>query len=284
MADAAGDEKARFEAQAIAAIEANDLASLRAMLAQRLAENPAALRPGHLGDALNKALELSRYDMADELFKRGATWNYGTMAEVLEGAREDNSWNTKAIDVALANGWDINQHYEHVGGALVYTISSAESGGGDTAALKVAAHLLSKGADANEGQQTGQNPLELACGIADRDMVALLLAHGATVHKGPKALLEAAEHGNVEVMRMLLAHDADVNAHPYGKYALPMYVNDEGWGSALHCAVKGGHVEAVQFLLEQGAEREYRNQVGVTALELAKKLGRDEIVRLLKSE
>ncbi|KAK8054925.1 hypothetical protein PG993_000152 [Apiospora rasikravindrae] len=282
MADATGDEKDGFEAQAIVAIEANDLASLRTMLAQRVAENPEALRPGDLGDALNKTLELSRYDMADELFKRGATWNYGTIADVLEGAREDNGWNTKAIDVALANGWDINEHYEHVGGALVYTISSTESGGGDTAAIQVAAHLLSKGADANRGEQTGQNPLELACGAADRDMVALLLAHGATMHQGPKALLAAADQGSIEIMRMLLERDADVNAHPYGEHTLPMYANDEGWGSALHCAVKGGHVEAVRFLLEKGAEREYRNKVGVTALELARKWGRDEIVRLLE--
>ncbi|KAI0157154.1 ankyrin repeat-containing domain protein [Hypoxylon sp. FL1284] len=282
MADAPGCEKDRFEAQAIAAIEANDLASLRTILAQYLAENPEAFRCGGWGDVLGRALQLSQYDMADELFKRGATWGDGTIADVLEGGREDSDWNTKAIDVALANGWDINEHYAHVGSSLVYTVSVSD-GAGDMACLKVAAHLLSKGADPNSGSQMGLNPLELACGVPDKDLAALLLAHGATVQKSCKALLEAAGQGSVEIMQMLLDHDADVNAHPYHKHEPPMFVDDEGWGSALHCAVKNGHVEAVKFLLEKGAETEYRNKVGVTALELARKLGRDEIAPLLES-
>lgn len=118
MADAGGDGDP-FEEQLMSAIEANDLTSVHAMLDQRVAANPAAFRCNELGDALNKALGLARYDMADALFKRGAAWNYATMGDVLEGARADNDWNRKAIDVALANGWDINEHYEHVGNALV---------------------------------------------------------------------------------------------------------------------------------------------------------------------
>ncbi|KAK7987127.1 hypothetical protein PG988_002115 [Apiospora saccharicola] len=194
---------------------------------------PPGLPPGRAGDALGRALELSRYDMADELFKRGATWNYATMGDVLAGAREDNDWNTKAIDVAVANGWNINEHYEHVGCALV--ISHV----GDTVCLKLADHLLSKGAHPDEGMQTSQNPLELACGAPDRDMVALLLARGSTLDRAPKALLAAARRGSIEVMQMLLDRGADVNTHPYGKHTLNMYVKSEGWGSALHCAVKG---------------------------------------------
>ncbi|KAK8121816.1 hypothetical protein PG984_010486 [Apiospora sp. TS-2023a] len=282
MADTTDDVKDPFQRQLIVAIEADDLASLRSMLSQHLAENPQAFRLGGLGDALGRALELSRYDLADELFKRGATWNYSTMGDVLAGAREDNDWNTKAIDVAVANGWNINEHYEHVGCALVYTIGSI-SHVGDTVCLKLADHLLSKGALPDEGMQTSQNPLELACGAPDKNMVALLLARGATLERAPKALLAAARRGSVEVMQMLLDRGADVNIHPYGKYTLNMYVKSEGWGSALHCAVKGGHVDAVRFLLDKGADREYRNKVGVTPLELAKKLGWDEIVRLLES-
>ena len=143
---------------------------------------------------------------------------------------------------------------------------------------------MSKGADANDGSQMGDNALELACGVAiDKDLVALLLAHGATVDKGPKALLEAAGNGSIEIMQMLLNHGADVNAQLYKKGTVRRHLDDEGWGSALHSAVKGGHVEAVKFLLEKGAEREYRNKVGLTPLELARKLGWDEIVWLLES-
>jgi ankyrin repeat protein len=288
MADNTSKREERFDARALAAVESNDIIFLQNLLNQRLAEDPNAFLPyANLGDSLGRALELSRYDMADELFKRGAEWNDGTMADVLAGAREDNEWNTKAIDIALAHGWNIDEHYEHVGSALVYTVSESESGpnypSGDTVCLKMAAYLLSKGADVDEGDQTGNNPLELACVKGDKHMVALLLAHNATIEKAPKALLQAARNGNIEIMQMLLDHGANVNAHPYGTYTtLPQQRERESWGSALHCAIEKGHTEAVRFLLEKGAAKEYKNKLDMTALDLAKKLGYDEIVQLLQ--
>ena len=154
---------------------------------------------------------------------------------------------------------------------------------GDTAALKIAAHLLSKGAEVDEGTQTCNNPLELACMHGDRHMAALLLAHDASLEKAPKALLNAAENGNIDIMQQLLDHGADVNAHPYGNLeTIPAHRQDKGWGSALHCAVKNHRTEAVSFLLEKGADKKYRNKVGLTALDLARELGREDIVRLLE--
>jgi hypothetical protein len=287
MADNTSKKEESFNARALAAVESNDITMLQNLLNQRLAEDPNAFLYANLGGSLGRALELSRYDLADELFKRGARWNYGTMADVLEGAREDNDWNTKAIDIALAHGWNINEHYEHVGSALVYTVSESNSGpdypSGDTVCLRMAAYLLSKGANVDEGEQTNDNPLELACGLGDKHMAALLLAHNATMDKAPKALLNAALNGDIEIMQMLLDHGANVNAHPYGRYTtLPQQRESESWGSALHCAVGKGRTEAVRFLLEKGAAKEYKNRLDMTALDLAKKLGHDEIVRLLQ--
>ncbi|CAI6342069.1 unnamed protein product [Periconia digitata] len=287
MAGPTSNEDDCLVERAIAALESEKTTLLQSILDQRLAEDPQAFQRGGLGDVLNKAMELGRSDMAHELFKRGARWNYGTIGDVLDGAREDNGWNVQAIDVTLAHGWDINEHYEHVGNALVFTVTCAEVGSeypnGDIACLKVAAHLLSRGADANETQQTGSNPLEHASYNGDERMVALLLKHGATLEKAPKALLEAASSGNVGIMQMLLDHGADINEHPYGEYTtLPCHKESESWGSALHCAVEGGHVETISFLLNNGASKEYRNAVGVTALDLARKLEKHEIVRLLE--
>ena len=154
---------------------------------------------------------------------------------------------------------------------------------GDTAALKIAAHLLSKGAEVDEGTQTSNNPLELACMNGDRHMAALLLAHGASLKKAPKALLNAARNGNIDIMQQLLDRGADVNAHPYGDLeTIPAHRQDKGWGSALHCAVKDHRTKAVSFLLEKGADKEYRNRVGLTALDFARELGQEDIVRLLE--
>jgi len=69
----------QFDARAPAAVESNDITVLQKLLNQRLAEDPNAFLPyANLSNSLGRALELSRYDMADELFKRGADWSYGT--------------------------------------------------------------------------------------------------------------------------------------------------------------------------------------------------------------
>jgi ankyrin repeat protein len=142
---------------------------------------------------------------------------------------------------------------------------------------------MSKGAYIDEGTMTGMNPLELACANKDRHMVALLLAHNASLEKAPKALLLAAENGSINIMQQLLDRGADVNRHPYGKYEIiPSRREDENWGSALHCAVSNHHTEAVSFLLEKGADKGYTNMKGLTALDLARKLGHEDIVRLLE--
>lgn len=289
MADNTSKEKEGFEARALAAVESDDLSFFQNPVYQRLAEVvPTASRPwADYGDSFGRAMQLSRWNIVDELFKQGNTWNLGTICDVLEGAREDNGWNTKAIDIALAHGWNIDEHYEHVGNALVYTVCCSDHGpdypDGDPVCLNMAAYLLSKGADVNESTQTGDNPLELACSMGDKHMAALLLEHKPSLEKGPKALLNAARNGDIDIMQMLLDYGADINAHPYGEYTtLPQQRASESWGSALHCTVRDGHIEAVKFLLEKGAAKEYKNKLNVTALDLAKKLGHDQIVRLLR--
>jgi ankyrin repeat protein len=117
----------------------------------------------------------------------------------------------------------------------------------------------------------------------DRHMVALLLAHDASLEKAPKALLNAARNGNIDIMQQLLDRGADVNTHPYGDLeTIPAHRQGRGWGSALHCAVREHHTKAVSFLLEKGADRECRNRVGLTALDFARELGQNDIVRLLE--
>ncbi|KAI4627780.1 hypothetical protein J4E80_001914 [Alternaria sp. BMP 0032] len=120
MAGLTDNNEDNFNTQMLAAIESNDLATLHDVISKREAEGPDALRWGNgLSDALNEALGLARYDMAEELLKRGARCTDCTIGYVLDGACGENEWNTKAIDVALAYGWNINEPYEHVGSALV---------------------------------------------------------------------------------------------------------------------------------------------------------------------
>jgi hypothetical protein len=120
MAGLTNNNGVDFNTQIFAAIESNDLATLHNVLSKREAQGPEALRQGpSLLEPLGKAVELGRHDMIEELFKRGARWGDDTIGDVIEGARKENEWNTKAIDIALAYGWDINTPCEHIGPALV---------------------------------------------------------------------------------------------------------------------------------------------------------------------
>jgi ankyrin repeat protein len=73
-------------------------------------------------------------------------------------------------------------------------------------------------------------------------------------------------------MKLLLDQDADLNAA------------DMENETALHGAVFGGHIEAVEFLLEQGIDPEIRGFDSGTALDMAKSSGQQSIVNLLSGE
>jgi ankyrin repeat protein len=94
---------------------------------------------------------------------------------------------------------------------------------------------------------SGGTALHIACcsDSDDADMVELLLANGADVHKrigaGRTALDGAVLRGNIECVKVLIAAGADVNRA------------DSDGASSLHVAVGKNNSAAVQLLLEHGA-------------------------------
>jgi ankyrin repeat protein len=56
---------------------------------------------------------------------------------------------------------------------------------------------------------------------------------------------------------------------------------DRGF-TPLHSAVLDNQLDAVKFLLEMGVDRQLTNDDGNTALDLAKIMGHDDIVKLLE--
>lgn len=85
------------------------------------------------------------------------------------------------------------------------------------------------------------------------------------------ALVAAARNGNIEIVRALLAADADVEFHAGG---------DE---PPLMAASANGHVELVRLLIEEGANVNRLSPGNGTALLTAARSGHSEVVQLLIS-
>ncbi|CAI6311739.1 unnamed protein product [Periconia digitata] len=260
-----------FDSRLLAAIDDNDIHQFKTILD----ECNEAYDQSDAG-ILEHAIDCGSLDIAEELFRRGAKWGWQTMNSLIVSADEYNKWNIPFIDLALEYGWDINEHYEFVGNALVCALSTAGCN------IAIISHLLSNGADPNNGSTyNGQSAIEIASGAVDSEKVALLLAHGASV-EGTKSLINAAGNGDVATMKLLLKHGADIDGQPYEKNQVPKYINDVSWGSALHCAAKGNHCDAIKLLLEMGATRDIKNMYGLTPVDVASRNGSTDAVRVLE--
>lgn len=146
----------------------------------------------------------------------------------------------EAVDLFLAAGMDINGRDEF-GGTVLY-------GAMFPSGLKMAKHLIDKGADVNLVADIGTSPLHAAVEQQAVPTVRLLLEHGADPNQaelgdsrpGYTPLMSAARVGNVELVKLLLDHGAQVHtASGSGYYA-------EG------IAREKGHEVVVQMLQQAG--------------------------------
>lgn len=118
-----------------------------------------------------------------------------------------------------------------------------------------------------------ESPLMLAALQGDLALVRKLIALDADVNKpGWAPLHYAATHGHLDVMRLLLEHHAYIDAEsPNGSTPLMMAA---GYGTP----------EAVQLLLDAGADPLLKNQLGLTAIDFAHRSERAESVALITTE
>ena len=112
-----------------------------------------------------------------------------------------------------------------------------------------------------------------ACSNNKPGEVAYLLRRGDnpdfTDPGGRTPLDYAAEHGNTEIIKMLLDGGARTD------------YRDKFGSTALHWAAERGHVEAVQMLLDAKAPVDAQNRQGITPLMLAASDDKVEVVKVL---
>jgi len=148
--------------------------------------------------------------------------------------------------------------------------------------VDMAKYLIDKGADVNLQAKNGYTPLIAASGVSE-ELTDLLLSKGAD----PKLKLENGtgafttsivgvlmERVTTGVAKKLLEKGADINEAATSG-------DTEGY-TVLMMAARNDNADLVKFLVKEGADLNLKAKDGSTALSLAKKGKKDEMVKLLQ--
>jgi hypothetical protein len=129
---------------------------------------------------------------------------------------------------------------------------------------------------ANLMARDGFTPLQLACYFGHEDVARILVAHDADVNavaaneQRIQPLHAAAAGGGAALVRLLLDHGADPNGRQQGEHV------------PLHTAAANGDAAMVSALLAHGADATAQNAAGETPLDQARDAGHEAVVALLR--
>lgn len=114
--------------------------------------------------------------------------------------------------------------------------------------------------------KNGDTALMIAAYKRNRPAVEALLAKGAEVNRpGWTALHYAAAAGDNDIVSLLLAKSAYIDAESPNKT------------TPIMMAARGGHIYTVKLLLDEGADATLKNELGMTAIDFAKKYEHNDI-------
>ena len=135
--------------------------------------------------------------------------------------------------------------------------------------------LLEHGATIDLPTLAGKTPLMIAVETGSIAITKLLFDHGAkpdftTVEEQTSALHRACSSGNLEMVRELLDHGANIDSR------------DSHDDTPLFVAVEVGNLPVAKLLLQRGANSRIRNRSGLSVINLA--AGNEEMLRLLRAD
>lgn len=140
---------------------------------------------------------------------------------------------------------------------------------------QVSRHLMKHPEDIDSFAADGFTPLGLACFFGHTALAEYLITQGATVDLAAnnsfkvRPLHSAVASNQIEIVRLLLTHDADPNA------AQMQGVRP------LHSAAHNGFLEVLDLLLAHQADKDVQTDDGKTPLDMAVEAGFEEVVKRL---
>ena len=140
--------------------------------------------------------------------------------------------------------------------------------------VKVISNLFGRGFDPNTVNLQGEPAILNSLKLGSLKSFEFIAQHPKTNlnvrnSHGESALMLVCLKGELELAKMLIQRDADIN-HP-------------GWTS-LHYAASGGHTAIIQLLLDQSAYIDAESPNGTTPLMMAARYGNEKAVQLLITE
>uniref|UniRef100_A0A0R3S5S9 SAM domain-containing protein n=1 Tax=Elaeophora elaphi TaxID=1147741 RepID=A0A0R3S5S9_9BILA len=218
--------------------------------------------------------------------------------------------------LALCETWNLEEvHHAVESGFLVDTFDDDHVTGLQMAAatgnIGIVQYLLDRGADIEKSNQVGMTALHHAAKNGHANIVRILVQRGANYQKltylGASAMTLAAGNGHTDLVKLLL--DLRVNINPSHTALCPTPVIAAAFRrhthlcallsqrgayldgniqrlsnlSALSTAISCGATTVVGALLELGANPSFRSLNGMTSIELAQHLQRNEVLTVINS-
>ncbi|HIL69508.1 MAG TPA: hypothetical protein EYG38_06630, partial [Verrucomicrobia bacterium] len=241
------------------------------------------VRGGELDHIAFKAIHRRDLTLVESLLRQGTPPELHTssgttllMVAALHG-------NADIVELLLRHGADPNAENDIGVTPLIW-------GAGDVEKVRL---LLKAGGDPNAKSKSGNTPLIVAAAYPDSSAsITLLLEHGADIHakngKGFTALFHTASRGNLAATKLLVTAGADVNAPKdrkknrkavleaadNGHFHIVAYLEEKGAdinvsdgdfsGHTLNKALMRQDPEIARYLIEHGADLNFRSPVGGT--------------------